>query len=155
MDKVTGIGGVFFRARNLEALTQWYQEHLGVMRTPASYDELPWHQEAGPSGFAPFPEATEYFGDAKRTWMVNFRVRNLDAMVAQLQAAGIAVEVDEQHYPNGRFARLHDPEGNPIELWEPAGRDVPLTPVKLSPGSPMDVNLLTHSLPQAGSGPTE
>jgi len=55
--------------------------------------------------------------------MVNFRVRNLDAMVAQLRASDIPVKVDEQSYPNGRFARLHDPDGNPIELWEPARRD--------------------------------
>jgi glyoxylase I family protein len=57
--------------------------------------------------------------------MANFRVRDLEAMLAQLRAAGISVEADPQSYPNGRFARLHDPEGNPIELWEPAGRDAP------------------------------
>ena len=55
-------------------------------------------------------------------WMVNFRVRDLDAMAGQLRAAGIGVEVDQQHYRNGRFARLRDPEGNPVELWQPAGR---------------------------------
>jgi hypothetical protein len=55
--------------------------------------------------------------------MINFRVRDLDAIALELQAAGIAVELDPQHYPNGRFARLHDPEGNPIELWQPAGPD--------------------------------
>jgi len=93
--------------------------------TPSSYEELPWRQEAGPTGFSPFPETTEYFGDSKQAWMVNFRVRDLDAIAAQLQAAGIAIEVDAQQYPNGRFARLHDPEGNPIELWQPAGRDAP------------------------------
>jgi predicted enzyme related to lactoylglutathione lyase len=58
-----------------------------------------------------------------KQWMVNFRVANLDAMVTQLRAAGVSVEIDPEPYPNGRFARLHDPEGNPIELWEPAGRD--------------------------------
>jgi len=73
------------------------------------------------TAFAAFLEATEYFGDASKTWMINFRVRNLGAMVAQLRAAGIYVEIDEQHYPNGRFARLKDPEGNPVELWEPEG----------------------------------
>ena len=82
---------------------------------------MPWSQEAGPIAFAPFPETTEYFGDAKHAGMVNFRVRDLDAMVAQLRAVGISVEVDQQHYPNGRFARLNDPEGNPIQLWEPEG----------------------------------
>ena len=59
-------------------------------------------------------------------WMVNFRVRPLDAMASQLLAAGIPVDVDPQIYPNGRFARLHDPEGNPVELWQPAGRVAPL-----------------------------
>ena len=125
MEKVTGIGGLFFRARDPAALGQWYQEHLGVTLTPSSYEELPWQQEAGPTVFAPFPEGTEYFGDARRSWMVNFRVRDLDAMAAQLRGAGIAVQMDEQQYPNGRFARLHDPEGNAIELWEPVGRDAP------------------------------
>jgi predicted enzyme related to lactoylglutathione lyase len=57
--------------------------------------------------------------------MIDFRVRNLDAMVAQLRAAGISVDVDPKPYPNGRFARLNDPEGNPVELWERAGRDAP------------------------------
>jgi predicted enzyme related to lactoylglutathione lyase len=125
MKKVTGIGGLFFHAKDPEALGRWYQEHLGVTMTPSSYEELPWWQEAGPSGVSPFPETTEYFGDSKQMWMVNFRVRDLDAMVAQLRAAGIAIEVDAQQYPNGRFARLHDPKGNPVELWQPAGRDAP------------------------------
>jgi glyoxylase I family protein len=125
MEKVTGIGGLFFRAKDPEALGRWYQEHLGVTMTLSSYEELPWWQEAGPSGVSPFPDTTEYFGDSKQMWMVNFRVRDLDAMVAQLRAAGIAIEVDAQQYPNGRFARLHDPEGNPVELWQPAGRDAP------------------------------
>ena len=83
-------------------------------------DALPWMQEAGPTAFAPFAESTEYFGDRSKVWMINFRVPNLDAMVAQLRAAQISVEVDSHIYPNGRFARAHDPEGNPIELWEPA-----------------------------------
>jgi glyoxylase I family protein len=65
----------------------------------------------------------DYFGESKQAWMVNFRVQDLDAMVAQLQGAGIAVNVDPQTYPNGRFARLYDPECNPIELWQPAGGD--------------------------------
>ncbi len=123
MEKVTGIGGLFFRATDPAALARWYQDHLGITPSPATYDEKPWQQEAGPTVFAPFPASTTYFGDAKQTWMINFRVRNLDAMVAQLRAAGIAVEIDPETYPNGRFARLTDPEDNPIQLWEPTGRD--------------------------------
>lgn len=119
MEKVNGIGGFFFRARDPATLSQWYRDHLGVAVVPSSDDELPWRQEAGPTAFAPFPETTEYFGEAGKVWMINFRVSNLDAMVAQLRAAGISVEPDPQHYPQGRFARLYDPEGNPIELWEP------------------------------------
>ena len=125
MEKVNGIGGLFFRAKDPEALGRWYRDHLGIPLVPKDYNELPWWQEAGPSGIAPFPETTEYFGDPKKAWMVNFRVSNLDAMVAQLRTAGITVDVEQQPYPNGRFARLADPEGNPIELWEPAARDAP------------------------------
>jgi predicted enzyme related to lactoylglutathione lyase len=80
-------------------------------------------RQAGPSGFAPFPEDTKYFSDGGKQWMINFRVRDLDAMMAPVRAAGIAVELDPEPYPNGRFARLYDPEGNPIELWQPAERD--------------------------------
>jgi glyoxylase I family protein len=119
MQHVTGIGGFFFRANNPTALGQWYKDHLGIDPVPADYNQKPWSQEAGPTVLAPFPRDTEYFGSASRNWMVNFRVRDLNAMVEQLRSAKIEVTVDSEIYPNGRFARLHDPEGNPIELWEP------------------------------------
>jgi glyoxylase I family protein len=122
MEKVNGIGGIFFRAENPAALGVWYRDHLGVAVVPSSDDEQPWSQEAGTTVFAPFPQATDYFGNSEKMWMINFRVSDLDAMIAQLRAAGISVE-PEQTYPHGRFARLYDPEGNPIELWEPAEPD--------------------------------
>ena len=125
-EKVEGIGGMFFRAADPKALADWYERHLGVTRTPANYSELPWLQQAGHTVFAPFATDTKYFGRPAQQWMINFRVRNLDAMVSQLRTAGIVVTVDPETYPNGRFARLYDPEGNPIELWEvrrPAGDD--------------------------------
>jgi len=125
MEKVTGIGGLFFRAQDPARLARWYYEHLGITLTPGSYDELPWEQQAGPTAFAPFPHETDYFGDAGRMWMVNFRVNDLDAIVAQLRVAGVEVTIDPQAYPNGRFARLSDPEGNPIELWQPDRREAP------------------------------
>ncbi len=118
-EKVLGIGGFFFRARDPAALARWYNEHLGVSPVPTSYEQKPWEQSAGYTVFNPFPDTTSYFGSKKQAWMINFRVRNLKTMVAQLERAGIEVRVDPQTYPNGRFARLHDPEGNPIELWEP------------------------------------
>lgn len=123
MEKVTGVGGVFFRARDPEKLGEWYEKNLGVNRVPSDYDTPAWKQEAGTCVFAPFKEDTDYFGDMKNQWMVNFRVRNLDAMVAQLRANGVDVEVEDEAYPNGRFAKLFDPEGNPIQLWEPGGCD--------------------------------
>src|ERR1700731_498424 len=89
MEKVTGIGGLFFRAHDPKALGRWYQQHLGVSLTPTSYEESPWQQEAGPTVFAPFEETSDYFGDAHKVWMVNFRVRDLDKMAAQLRTEGI------------------------------------------------------------------
>jgi len=123
MEKVVGIGGLFFRARDPKALAEWYRRHLGIDLVPENYDDPPWQQQAGPTVYAPFPEDTSYFGNPAKQWMINFRVANLDAMVAQLSAAGVSVETDPEPYPNGRFARAHDPEGNPIELWQPAGHD--------------------------------
>ncbi|MBB3713192.1 putative enzyme related to lactoylglutathione lyase [Limimaricola variabilis] len=117
MEKVTGIGGVFFRARDPEALAKWYLDHLGIEGPGPSI----WRQEAGPTVLMPFAQETDYFGRSEQQWMINFRVADLDAMVAQLDAAGIAVERrDEWDSEIGRFARIHDPEGNPIELWQPA-----------------------------------
>lgn len=119
MERVTGIGGVFFRAKDPAALGQWYKDHLGSDLVPADYSHKPWSQEAGPTVFAPFPNHTDYFGSTEKQWMINSRVRNLDAMVAQLRAKQIEVRVDPETHPNGRFARLHDPEGNSVQLWEP------------------------------------
>jgi glyoxylase I family protein len=123
MERVNGIGGLFFKSKDPESLALWYLDHLGIVRSPTTYEELPWIQDSGPTAFAPFPEQTDQFGDAETRWMINFRVEDLDAMVAQLRGAGIEVRVDPAEYPNGRFARLRDPEGNPIELWQPEGRD--------------------------------
>jgi glyoxylase I family protein len=123
VEKVSGIGGLFFRARDPGKLGRWYEQFLGVSLVPSDYAQQPWQQEAGPTVFAPFPDDTTYFGNPNQVWMVNFRVRSLDVIVSQLRAAGISVELDPQQYPNGRFARLHDPEGNPIELWEPKSED--------------------------------
>jgi catechol 2,3-dioxygenase-like lactoylglutathione lyase family enzyme len=99
--------------------------------TPSSYEEPVWEQEAGPTVFSPFPETSDYFGDAHKVWMVNFRVRDLDRMAAQLRTAGIEVKIDPKVYLNGRFARLYDPEGNPIELWQP---QTPHARLRNSPG---------------------
>ncbi|MFC4295750.1 VOC family protein [Novosphingobium tardum] len=113
---VTGIGGFFFRAADPDRLRDWYAEHLGVGSKPYGS----WEVQAGPSVFAPFPADTDYFAE-DRQWMLNLRVDDLDALCASLTEAGIAmITKPEWNMPGvGRFARIHDPEGNPIELWEP------------------------------------
>ncbi|HZT76069.1 MAG TPA: VOC family protein [Vicinamibacterales bacterium] len=123
MERVQGIGGFFFRAKDPKALAAWYAANLGVGPVPNDYGVQPWRTNAGTTAFAPFKEDTSYFGDRRFQWMINFRVADLDKMVAQLRGRGIAIDVDSQVYPNGRFARLADPEGNPIQLWQPSGKD--------------------------------
>jgi len=117
MAQVTGIGGVFFRASDPVALASWYSSHLGIDMTQGA-----WSQQAGPTVFAPFARDTEYFGDMSQAFMLNFRVDDLDRIMADLKAAGIAVETrPEWDSEIGRFARIRDPEGHPVELWQPAG----------------------------------
>jgi catechol 2,3-dioxygenase-like lactoylglutathione lyase family enzyme len=118
-ERVTGIGGLFFLAEDPAGLGAWYARHLGIDPVPADYGTPPWRQEAGPTVFAPFGDPGPYLGPTG--WGLNLRVRDLDAMVAQLRADGVEVAEDPERYPNGRFASLHDPEGNAIQLWEPAG----------------------------------
>ncbi|MFK7752695.1 MAG: VOC family protein [Sedimentitalea sp.] len=120
MIKVLGIGGFFFRAKDPGALAVWYETQFGISKVPTSYEEPVWQQQEGATVFAPFEAETSYFGRPEQGWMINFRVADLAAAVAELTGQGIDVEVDPQVYPNGRFARLADPEGNPVQLWQPS-----------------------------------
>ena len=122
---VLGIGGIFFRARDPDALNAWYREHLGVgagCDSTGSGDpaEWCWMTQGGPVVFAPFKADTDYFA-ADKAFMINLRVSGMDALLESLRAAGIEVitkpEWDDPAV--GRFARVHDPEGNAVELWEP------------------------------------
>lgn len=122
---VLAIGGLFFRARDPDALTAWYRDHLGVGAGCAAEDSGPadewtWRTQGGPVVFAPFKQDTSYF-PAEQQFMLNLRVSDLDGLLEQLNAAGIAIETREEWDApeTGRFARIHDPEGTPIELWEP------------------------------------
>jgi len=121
---VVGMGGYFFRAKDPEALKAWYKEHLGVGggmgSDPATghSNEWVWYQQGGPTVFEPFKADTDYFAADKQT-MINLRVSDLDGLVAALLAAGVEVAREEAMDGVGRFARIHDPEDNPIELWEP------------------------------------
>lgn len=113
---VTGIGGIFFRADDPKGIAAWYRTHLGVGL--GAYGQ--WAQDAGPTVFSPFARDTDHF-PADRQWMLNLRVDDLDALLVSLRAAGVAVLTDPSwdDPATGKFARIHDPEGNPIELWEP------------------------------------
>ena len=122
---VLGMGGLFFRADDPDALAAWYKQHLGVgagCDSAGSGSENPWcwTVQGGPMVFAPFKRDTDYFASDK-AFMINLRVSGLDALLAELRSAGIEVITrDDWDDPStGRFARIHDPEGNAIELWEP------------------------------------
>ena len=114
---VTGMGGLFFRAEDPEGLARWYREHFGF-----GGHEGWWHQAAGPTVFAPFGRDSDYFA-ADKAFMINLRTDDLAELTARLEAAGIEVirkeEWNEDYAAYGQFARVHDPEGNAIELWEP------------------------------------
>jgi predicted enzyme related to lactoylglutathione lyase len=114
---VTGIGGLFFRADDPKALALWYKKHLGI---GIGAEGETWHQSAGPTVVATFSKTTDYF-PAETFWMLNLRVSELDHVLKDLEAAGITYHRDpaSDTAEMGRFARIHDPEGNPIELWEP------------------------------------
>jgi predicted enzyme related to lactoylglutathione lyase len=121
-EKVTGIGGIFFRVRDPEKMSVWYREHLGI-NAEDGHAEFLWSapkrpSETGRTVWAVFPEDTDYFGSSRPGFMINYRVANLEKMLTQLRAQGIVVEKTE-NYDYGRFAWITDPEGNRIELWEP------------------------------------
>ena len=117
MERVLGIGGYFLRARDPEALGAWYRDALGL---DADEHGL-WQPEAGPTVFAAFEPGTDYFGSPSQQTMLNFRVRDLHAMLAQLRAAGADVAEETQDMDGvGRFGWVTDPEGNRVELWQPA-----------------------------------
>ncbi len=118
MAGVTGIGGIFFRSRDPEALYRWYEEHLGITREADGSVLFRW-QEPGETVFAIFPHDTEYFGASGQPFMINFRVDDLDALLAVLDASGVEIEPRREEYAFGKFAWITDPDGNRVELWEP------------------------------------
>jgi predicted enzyme related to lactoylglutathione lyase len=117
MERVLGIGGYFLRTEDPAALGAWYRDCLGL---DADANGL-WRPDAGPTVFATFESGTDYFGSRAQQTMLNFRVRDLDAMLAQLRAQGADVEDEEQEMEGiGRFGWVTDPAGNRVELWQPA-----------------------------------
>jgi predicted enzyme related to lactoylglutathione lyase len=127
MARVTGIGGIFFRARDPKALTAWYAQHLGITVSDYGGATFLWTDEVpattGMTTWSLFPEDTKYFGNGNekrpQQAMINYRVDDLDALLAQLTAAGVTIDPKREDADYGRFAWIVDPEGNRIELWQP------------------------------------
>ena len=118
MERVLGIGGVFFKARDPQALAAWYRDHLGVPIEPSqTYGTFTTGAPGEATVWSAFPADTAYFAPAP--FMINYRVRDLDAMLVQLRAAGAQVEERIEEHDYGRFGWAIDPEGNRIELWQP------------------------------------
>jgi predicted enzyme related to lactoylglutathione lyase len=122
MEKVTGIGGVFFKVGDAGKMAAWYEKHLGI-HTEDGCADFPWREkerpdEIGRTVWAMFPTDSTHFGESSSRLMINYRVANLDRMLEQIRSGGIKIEKVEDH-DYGRFAWIMDPEGNRIELWEP------------------------------------
>jgi predicted enzyme related to lactoylglutathione lyase len=124
MARVTGIGGIFLKARDPQALAAWYSRHLGVELSAGHFgknflwtDEVP--ATTGMTVWSLFPADSSYFGAGLQTAMVNYRVDDLDALLDQLRAADVVIDPKREDYDYGRFAWITDPEGNRVELWQP------------------------------------
>jgi predicted enzyme related to lactoylglutathione lyase len=127
MARVTGIGGIFLRARDPKTLTAWYAQHLGITMSDYGGATFLWSDEVpattGSTTWSLFPEDTPYFGKGgekgPQQAMVNYRVDDLDALLTQLAAAGVTIDPKRESADYGHFAWIVDPEGNRIELWQP------------------------------------
>jgi predicted enzyme related to lactoylglutathione lyase len=123
MQKVTGIGGVFFKADDPESMYQWYEKHLGIKREHG-YVAFKWRghtdaEEDGVTTWSIFKRDSKYFDPSTSQMMVNYRVDDLDGLLEALKAEGVRIDPKREDADYGRFAWIFDPEGNKIELWEP------------------------------------
>lgn len=123
MERVTGIGGVFFKSKDPEALRNWYRDHLGIKMEEFGAALFQWGgagSESGLTVWSPFAQDSKHFEPTNVPYMLNYRVRDLDAMLAQLRAAGVWVDEKREAGPEGKFGWARDCEGNRFELWQPA-----------------------------------
>lgn len=123
MERVTGIGGIFFKVKNPEKLRTWYSEHLGIEIAEYGGSAFLWVEDDAPGQgmtiWSIFPDESNYFDPSPSSFMINYRVRDLDAMLSQLRGAGVQTIGDVEESEYGRFAWVLDPEGNKLELWQP------------------------------------
>jgi len=123
--RVTGIGGIFFKAVNPDGLQSWYEKHLDIKPGSEGSVSFPWREAEQPERkahtiWAPFPSDTRYFDPSNAPFMINYRVEDLDALLEQLRQEGVTIDDKREESEFGKFAWIMDPEGNRIELWEPA-----------------------------------
>ncbi len=123
MARVTGIGGVFLRTKDPKAMAKWYSEHLGITLADFNGTAFHWSDElpagTGMTAWSTFPEDTSYLGEAQQQVMINYRVDDLDALLATLSAAGVWIDPKRETYAYGQFAWIKDCDGNRLELWQP------------------------------------
>jgi predicted enzyme related to lactoylglutathione lyase len=121
--KVTGIGGIFFFSDNPDAIKDWYQKHLGLATNPYGsvfeYRNARRPEETNYLQWSPFPNGSDYFEPSPKTFMINYRVQHLDALLVKLKESGVKILDEVATYDYGKFVHIMDPEGNKIELWEP------------------------------------
>jgi len=125
MKRVTGIGGIFFKCKDPNTINDWYKKHLGFNTTPYG-TSFTWREEEdstkkGMTQWSPFAENTSYFEPSEKEFMINYRVENLEALVEELKKENVTILDKIETYDYGKFVHILDPEGNKIELWEPAG----------------------------------
>jgi predicted enzyme related to lactoylglutathione lyase len=124
MKRITGIGGVFFKANDPSKLHEWYEKHLGLKREPGNYTMLRWREaddpeKPGTTVWSLFKKDSNYFDPSQSSFMNNYRVENLDALLDLLRQEGVEIDPKREDTEYGRFAWIMDPDGNRIELWEP------------------------------------
>ena len=123
MKRVTGIGGIFFRSKDPKASREWYAQHLGLSNhlewgTSFEWRQAPDGSKKGYTAWNPFPDDTDYFGDSGQQFMVNYRVDDLEALIAALRADGVEIAKEIESFDYGKFAHIVDPDGLRVELWE-------------------------------------
>lgn len=124
MKRVTGIGGIFFKGSDVKALNEWYKNHLGIPLNDYGSGDFDWRDKdkpeiLGKTAWSIFAKDTTYFNPSNQSFMINYRVENLDELLKTLREEGVKVEDKVEEYDYGKFAWIYDPDGNKIELWEP------------------------------------
>ncbi|MBN9657825.1 MAG: VOC family protein [Acidobacteria bacterium] len=121
--RVVGIGGIFFKSANRDQMREWYAKHLGIA-DGGHGAMLPWREHDDPQKehvtvWSVFPESSKYFEPGPASFMINYIVDDMDALLERLKQEGVRIDENQMNEPYGRFAWIYDSDGNKIELWQP------------------------------------